>query len=192
MAAMTRKRKTQSARGARCARSRGRRSGAYPRRRLQAAPRELLPVYRRHSVHRPRAHRLTGVVMNRLKLDREALTELRAGEDESRNAVAPGLRRARQDWAETAVVHAWRGDDRSAALELLPALALLRLRATRARSRGSSPIWAHRARSARFGNVATLLRQFAGPVRRGSSFHAARGAAHEDQSVPGAEPHRRA
>lgn len=83
----------------------------------------LLLGLQRNSPHRPRAHRLMGVVHNRLKLDREALRELREAKALAESASPPNYRELAKIGRETAVVYAWRGDDRRAAAELLPALA---------------------------------------------------------------------
>jgi tetratricopeptide (TPR) repeat protein len=74
------------------------------------------------SKHRPKALRLSGVVKNRRKLHHEALAEL---------AEAKKLALTQRDYCElgkiereVSVIYAWRGDDRSAAIELLDSLAL--------------------------------------------------------------------
>ena len=129
------------------------------------APRlhELIAGLPQDSVHRPRAHRLTGVVMNRLKLDREALTELRAAKAKAETLSPPDYGELAKIGRESAVVYAWRGDDRSAALELLPALAYASLAGD---ANETARIIAEYGRieleARRFGNVATLLRLFAG------------------------------
>ncbi len=125
--------------------------------------RELIAGLPQNSVHRPRAHRLTGVVMNRLKLDREALTELRAAKTKAETLSPPDYGELAKIGRETAVVYAWRGDDRSAALELLPALAYASLAGE---ANETARIIAEYGRieleARRFGNVATLFRLFAG------------------------------
>jgi tetratricopeptide (TPR) repeat protein len=125
--------------------------------------RELLASLAQDSADRPRAHRLMGVVMNRLKLDREALTELRAAKAKAEALSPPGYAELAKIGRETAVVYAWRGDDRSAALELLPALAYACLAGDAGES---ARIIAEYGRieleARRFGNVAMLLRLFAG------------------------------
>ena len=83
----------------------------------------LLLGLQRTSPHRPRVHRLMGVVHNRLKLDRDALRELREAKALAEAASPPDYRELAKIGRETAVVYAWRGDDRRAAAELLPALA---------------------------------------------------------------------
>lgn len=80
-----------------------------------------------NSPHRPRAHRLLGVVHNRLKLDRDALRELREAKALAEAASPPNYRELAKIGRETAVIYAWRGDDRRAAAELLPALAFASL-----------------------------------------------------------------
>jgi tetratricopeptide (TPR) repeat protein len=79
------------------------------------------------SKHRPRVHRLMGVVHNRLKLDRDALRELRDAKRLAETASPPNYGELAKIGRETAVVYAWRGDDRRAAAELLPALAFASL-----------------------------------------------------------------
>jgi len=79
------------------------------------------------SPHRARVHRLMGVVHNRLKLDRDALRELREAKVLAESAKPPNYRELAKIGRETAVVYAWRGDDRRAAAELLPALAFASL-----------------------------------------------------------------
>lgn len=83
----------------------------------------LLLGLQRDSPHRPRVHRLLGVVHNRLKLDRDALRELREARALAESFSPPDYRELAKIGRETAVVYAWRGDDRRAAAELLPALA---------------------------------------------------------------------
>ncbi len=82
----------------------------------------LLLGLQRDSPHRPRVHRLLGVVNNRLKLDRDALRELTEARALARAVSPPNYRELAKIGRETAVVYAWRGDDRRAAAELLPAL----------------------------------------------------------------------
>jgi tetratricopeptide (TPR) repeat protein len=100
----------------------------------RADPDQLLPELatlllglQRTSPHRPRVHRLMGVVHNRLKLDRDALRELREAKALAEAASPPNYRELAKIGRETAVVYAWRGDDRRAAAELLPALAFASL-----------------------------------------------------------------
>lgn len=125
---------------------------------------ELLSRLPPNSEHRPRAHRLLGVVKNRLKLDRDALTELREAKAKAEAASPPNYGELAKIGRETAVVHAWRGDDRSAALELLPALAYACLQGD---GEETARIIAEYGRieieARRFDRVALLLRLFAGP-----------------------------
>jgi tetratricopeptide (TPR) repeat protein len=115
------------------------------------------------SPQQPRAHRLLGVVLNRLKLDRDALTELCEAKAKAEATSPPNYKELARIGRETAVVYAWRGDDRSAALELLPALAFACLA-------GDVPETARiiaeygriELEARRFDNVALLLRLFAG------------------------------
>jgi tetratricopeptide (TPR) repeat protein len=115
------------------------------------------------SPHQPRAHRLLGVVKNRLKLDRDALTELCEAKAKAGASTPPNYGELARIGRETAVVYAWRGDDRSAALELLPALAFACLEGDAAET---ARIIAEYGRieleARRFDNVALLLRLFAG------------------------------
>ena len=76
---------------------------------------------------RPRVHRLLGVVHNRLKLDRDALRELREAKALAEAATPPNYHELAKIGRETAVIYAWRGDDKRAAAELLPALAFASL-----------------------------------------------------------------
>ena len=90
------------------------------------------------------------------------------------------------------MVYAWRGDDRSAALELLPALAYASLAGdTGETARIIAEYGRIELEARRFNNVAMLFRLFARDDAQARAS-AARGAAHEDQSLPGAEPDRRA
>ena len=111
------------------------------------------------SVHRPRVHRLMGVVHNRLKLDREALRELREAKALAEAATPPNFRELAKVGRETAVVYAWRGDDKAAAAELLPALAFASLGGD---EREVAKIIAELGRvelgAQRFGSVARLFR----------------------------------
>ena len=94
---------------------------------VKLAPRlrELIATLPKDSPARARALRLSGVVKNRLTLPRDALADLA---EARRTAVAA------KDYGELAniareasVVYAWRGNDRSAALELLQSLAFAAL-----------------------------------------------------------------
>ncbi len=96
----------------------------------RTAPDVLLPEFatlllglQRDSPHRPRVHRLLGVVHNRLKLDSDALRELREARSLAEAASPPNYRELAKIGRETAVVYVCRGGDRRAAAALLPALA---------------------------------------------------------------------
>jgi serine/threonine-protein kinase len=124
---------------------------------------EVLKQLADDSEHRPRAHRLSGVINNRLKLDRSALKELREAKSRAESASPANYTELAKIGRETAVVYAWRGDDRRAALELLPALAYASL------GRDESEIAKIIAEfgrieleAQRFDKVALLLRLFAG------------------------------
>ncbi len=111
------------------------------------------------SVHRPRVHRLMGVVLNRLKLDRDALRLLREAKAQAEASTPPNFRELAKIGRETAVVYAWRGDDRAASTELLPALAFASLSGD---EREVAKIIAEFGRieleAQRYGNVAMLFR----------------------------------
>ncbi len=79
------------------------------------------------SPHRPRAHRLLGVVDHRMKLTSDALQELREAKTLAEAASPPNYGELAKIGRETAVIHAACGDDRRAAAELLPALAFASL-----------------------------------------------------------------
>jgi serine/threonine-protein kinase len=114
------------------------------------------------SVHRPRVHRLMGVVHNRLKLDRDALRLLREAKALAEAVRPPNFGELAKIGRETAVVYAWRGDDKAAATELLPALAFATLAGD---DREAAKIIAEFGRieleAHRFGNVAMLFRHLA-------------------------------
>jgi len=118
-----------------------------------------------NSDHQPRVHRLIGVVLNRRKSDRQALEHLAQAKAKAEAASPADFGELIKIGREMAVVYAWRGDDRSAALELLPALAFSCLRDDRLET---AKIVAEFARieleAQRFGNAARLLQQFAGPA----------------------------
>lgn len=92
-------------------------------------PRELAPELRRlteaiaeDSPLRPRALRLRGIVLNRLKDPQRALEHLHLARQ---SAIAQqNLAEIVQAGREISVVHAWRGEDRHAALALLRAVAV--------------------------------------------------------------------
>ena len=79
------------------------------------------------SPHRPRAHRLLGVVNHRMKLESDALGALREAKMLAENAAPPDYTELAKIGRETAVLYTARGDDRHAASELLPALAFASL-----------------------------------------------------------------
>jgi eukaryotic-like serine/threonine-protein kinase len=93
------------------------------------SPRELAPELRRlmeaipeDSPLRPRVLRLRGIVLNRLKDPRRALEHLQLARQA---AIAQhNLAEIVQAGREITVVHAWRGEDRDAALALLRAVAV--------------------------------------------------------------------
>ncbi len=108
---------------------------------------------------RPRVHRLMGVVHNRLALDRDGLRELCEAKALAESAKPPNYRELAKIGREIAVIYAWRGDDRRAAAELLPALAFASLEDD---DREVAKIIAEFGRieleARRFGNVVMLLR----------------------------------
>jgi tetratricopeptide (TPR) repeat protein len=111
------------------------------------------------SIYRPRVHRLMGVVHNRLKLDRDALRLLREAKALAEAVTPPNFGELAKIGRETAVVYAWRGDDKAAAAELLPALAFATLAGD---DREAAKIIAEFGRieleAHRFRNVAMLFR----------------------------------
>jgi hypothetical protein len=116
------------------------------------------------SPHRPRAHRLMGVVLNRRKLDRQALQHLAEAKAKAEAASPTDIAELIKIGRETAVVHAWRGDDRKAARELLPALAFACLDDDRSEmARIVAELGRIELEAQRFGSVARLLQRFAGP-----------------------------
>lgn len=121
------------------------------------------------SPHRPRVHRLIGVVHNRLKLDRDALRELREARALAESASPPNYRELAKIGRETAVVYAWRGDDRRAAAELLPALAFASLAGDAAEvAKIIAEFGRIELEAQRFGSVAMLfdhLLSRAGPLK---------------------------
>ncbi len=117
-----------------------------------------------NSEHQPRTHRLMGVVLNRRKLDRRALEHLAQAKAKAEAASPTNFDELIKIGRETAVVHAWRGDDRSAALALLPALAFACLQDDRIEmAKIVTEFGRIELEARRFGNVARLLRRFAGP-----------------------------
>ena len=113
----------------------------------------------------PRVHRLIGVVLNRRKSDRQALEHLAQAKAKAEAASPADFGELIKIGREMAVVYAWRGDDRSAALELLPALAFSCLRDDRLETAKIVVEFARiELEAQRFGNAARLLQQFAGPA----------------------------
>jgi serine/threonine-protein kinase len=100
-----------------------------------------------------------GVVHNRLKLDRDALRLLREAKALAEGVAPPNFAELAKIGRETAVVYAWRGDDKAAAAELLPALAFASLAGD---EREIAKIIAEFGRieleAQRFANVAMLFR----------------------------------
>jgi len=124
----------------------------------------LLAALADNSPHRPRAHRLMGVVLNRRKLDRQALQHLAEAKAKAEAATPTDFGELIKIGRETAVVHAWRGDDRKAARELLPALAFACLDDDKAEmARIVAELGRIELEAQRFGSVARLLKRFAGP-----------------------------
>jgi len=122
--------------------------------------RELLATLPKDSPLRARALRLSGVVKNRLTLPRDALADL----VEARRAAV-----AAKDYGElsniareASVVHAWRGNDRSAALELLQSLAFASIQDNRAAlSRALAETGRIELEGGRYERAATLFREIA-------------------------------
>lgn len=79
------------------------------------------------SPHRPRAHRLLGVVDHRMKLESDAFGELREAKMLAEKILPPDYVELAKIGRETAAIYTQRGDDRRAACELLPALAFASL-----------------------------------------------------------------
>src|SRR5581483_12200559 len=122
--------------------------------------RELLATLPKDSPLRARALRLSGVVKNRLTLPRDALADL----VEARRAAV-----AAKDYGElsniareASVVHAWRGNDRSAALELLQSLAFASIQDNRAAlSRALAETGRIELEGGRYERAAMLFREIA-------------------------------
>src|SRR5680860_711712 len=79
------------------------------------------------SRHRPRLHRLLGVVQNRLKRDQDALQELGEAKALAGALSPPDYRELAKIGRETALIHALHGNDQRAAGELVTALVLASL-----------------------------------------------------------------
>jgi tetratricopeptide (TPR) repeat protein len=122
--------------------------------------RESIATLPKDSPSRARALRLSGVVKNRLTLPRDALADLA----EARRAAV-----AAKDYGElsniareTSVVYAWRGNDRSAALELLQSLAFATLHDDRGTlSRALAETGRIELESGRYERAAMLFREIA-------------------------------
>jgi tetratricopeptide (TPR) repeat protein len=122
--------------------------------------RELIGALAKDSPLRARALRLSGVVKNRLTLPREALADL---------AEARRVAIAAKDYGElsniareASVVYAWRGNDRSAALELLQSLAFASIRDNRAAlSRALAETGRIELEGGRYERAAVLFREIA-------------------------------
>jgi Protein kinase domain len=118
-----------------------------------------------NSQHQPRVHRLMGVVSNRRKLDREALKHLAQAKAKAEAASPTDFDELIKIGREMAVVHAWRGDDRKAARELLPALAFACLKDDAIEiAKIIAELGRIELEAQRFDNVARLLKRFAGPA----------------------------
>jgi tetratricopeptide (TPR) repeat protein len=134
---------------------------------MMLAPRlrELIATLTKNAPERARALRLSGVVKNRLTLPRDALADLA----EARRAAV-----AAKDYGElsniareASVVYAWRGNDRSAALELLQALAFASMHDDRASlARALAETGRIELEGGRYERAATLFRDIAeGPAK---------------------------
>ena len=123
--------------------------------------RELIPALAKDTAPRARALRLSGVVKNRLTLDAGALADL---------AEARRCALAAKDYdelshiaREASVVYAWRGNDRSAALELLQSLAFAAMRNNKgALARALAETGRIELEGGRYERAATLFREIAG------------------------------
>jgi hypothetical protein len=125
----------------------------------------VLATLPENSQHQPRVLRLLGVVSNRRKLDREALKHLAQAKAKAEAASPADFDELIKIGRETAVVHAWRGDDRKAARELLPALAFACLKDDRIEvAKIIAELGRIELEAQRFGSAARLLQRFAGPA----------------------------
>ena len=100
----------------------------------RSEPDELLPrlatillSLQTDSPHRPRAHRLLGVVDHRMKLASDAFRELHEAKTLAETESPPNYGELAKIGRETAVIYAAGGDDRRASAELMPALAFASL-----------------------------------------------------------------
>jgi eukaryotic-like serine/threonine-protein kinase len=126
--------------------------------------RELVSTLATDGPERARALRLSGVVKNRLTLPRDALADLA---DARRAAIAAKDFGELSNIArEASVVYAWRGNDRSAALELLQALAFASMHDDKvALARALAETGRIELEGGRFERAATLFRDIAdGPA----------------------------
>lgn len=125
----------------------------------------MLSKLAKDSADRPRALRLMGVVKNRLSLPRDALADLA----EARRCAIQA-----KDYGELAhiareasVVYAWRGNDRSAALELLQSLAFASMHGNRpATARALAETGRIELEGGRYERAAMLFREIADTASR--------------------------
>ncbi len=127
--------------------------------------RELIATLGEDAQKRARALRLSGVVKNRLTLSRDALADL----VEARRAAiaAKDFGELSNIAREASVVYAWRGNDRSAALELLQALAFASMHDDKAAlARALAETGRIELEGGRYERAAMLFRDIAeGPAR---------------------------
>jgi serine/threonine-protein kinase len=127
--------------------------------------RELIATLANDAPERARALRLSGVVKNRLTLPRDALADLaearRAAVTDKNYGELSNIAR------EASVVYAWRGNDRSAALELLQALAFASMHDDKAAlARALAETGRIELEGGRYERAATLFRDIAeGPAK---------------------------
>src|SRR3990170_7542459 len=127
--------------------------------------REVMSKLAKDSADRPRALRLMGVVKNRLSLPRDALADLA----EARRCAIQA-----KDYGELAhiareasVVYAWRGNDRSAAFELLQSLAFASMHGNRpAIARALAETGRIELEGGRYERAAMLFREIADTASR--------------------------
>ena len=123
--------------------------------------REMLATLAKDSAARARVLRLSGVIKNRLTLPRDALADL---------AEARRCAIAAKDYGELAniareasVVYTWKGEDRSAALELLQSLAFAAMHGNRsALARALAETGRIEFEGGRYERAAMLFREIAG------------------------------